>query len=69
MDGYCAILTDYEKQEHVPVSASYEDGLITVVFDNDVKITTEVEVYDEYITFRGSSTSASMPAPRLSVRE
>ena len=58
VDGYCAMLTDYEKNEHFPVSASYEDGLITVVFDNDVTITTEVENYDEYITFTLKSVSS-----------
>lgn len=56
-DSYCAVLTDCEKKEHFPVNASMENGIISVTFENGTVITTEVEVYEEFVTFTLKSAS------------
>lgn len=50
-DSYCALLTDYEKQQHLPVSVSFEEELLRVRFDNGIEIATKVEFYEEFLTF------------------
>lgn len=56
-EGFCAILTDHEKQKHFPIASSYDDKKIFVIFDNGIEIMVEVEIFDDFITFTLISVS------------
>ncbi|NLM79088.1 MAG: hypothetical protein GX173_13585 [Ruminococcaceae bacterium] len=50
-EGFCALLTDQERQQHRPRSVSYDPPLLTVTFDNNLVMVLEIAEKADFVTF------------------